>query len=147
MARLRQHGGRATSARRLLVEALISAPGHQTADELTTGVQAIAPEVNRSTIYRNLEELVQLRVVDRTCYGQGAATYHLATRSHSHLVCDHCGQVTEIPGALFSDLSRTTLDQYGFTIEPRKSTIIGRCGQCRENSTGGLDPSSADQSD
>ena len=38
MATLRQHGGRATSARRLLLEALIRAPGHQTADELTADV-------------------------------------------------------------------------------------------------------------
>ena len=37
MATLRQHGGRATSARRLLLEALIRAR-HQTADELTADV-------------------------------------------------------------------------------------------------------------
>ncbi len=132
MATLRQHGGRATSARRLLLEALIRAPGHQTADELTADVQAIVPEVNRSTIYRNLEELVHLRVVDRTCYGQPAATYHLTTRGHSHLVCDRCGEVTEIPDVLFSALSSAVLGQYGFTIEPRQSAFIGRCRQCTD---------------
>ena len=130
MATVRQHGGRATPARRFLAEALIRAPGHQTADELTADVQAVAPDVNRSTIYRNLEELVRLQVVDRTCYQQGAATYHLASRSHSHLVCERCGQVTEIPDALFSDLGSAALDQYGFTIEPRKSAIIGQCQHC-----------------
>jgi len=130
MATVREHGGRATSARRLLLEALIRAPGHQTADELTAGVQAVVPEVNKSTIYRNLEELVRLGVIDRTCYGQRAATYHLTTRSHSHLICEKCGQVTEIPGILFGALGKAVLGQYGFTIEPRKSAFIGQCRQC-----------------
>ena len=86
--------------------------------------------MNLSTIYRNLEELVHLRVVDRPCYGQGAATYHLTTRGHSHLVCDGCGEVTEIPDVLFSALSSAVLGHYGFTIAPRQSAFIGQCRQC-----------------
>lgn len=45
-ARMREHGGRATPARRLLLlEALVSNSGHRSADELRAEVQAHAPDV------------------------------------------------------------------------------------------------------
>src|ERR1700737_1595802 len=79
LARMRAHGARATPARRLLLGALVENPGHSSAEELAACVQARAPDVNLSTIYRNLDELERLNVVDRTRLGYGPATYHLAS--------------------------------------------------------------------
>lgn len=130
LATMREHGGRATSARRLLLEVLVRTPGHHSADQLAAQVQARVPEVNKSTIYRNLEELERLQVVDRTYCGHGPATYHLAAAGHGHLVCDSCGSMTEIPDTIFDTLGQAAHATYGFTIEPRKSAIIGRCIRC-----------------
>ena len=71
------------------------------------------PEINRSTVYRNLDELQRMGAIDRTYYGQ-CATYHLAARAHSHLVCEHCGSITEIPDTTFAGLATAIRDQYGF---------------------------------
>ncbi len=71
LARMREDGGRATPARRLLLSALLENPRHRSAEELAADVQAHAPDVNRSTIYRNLEELQRLSVIDRTQSGHG----------------------------------------------------------------------------
>ena len=134
LASLREHGGRATSARRLLLEVLVGSHGHHSADELAALVQARGPEINTSTIYRNLDELRRLQVIDRTCPGQGPATYHLANGSHGHLVCEDCGALTEIPGQFFADLAQRAYEQYGFTVQPRKSAVTGQCAQCRTRS-------------
>lgn len=131
LTQLRQHGGRATSARRLLLRALLASPGHRSAEQLAADVQASAPGVNLSTIYRNLDELERLKIVDRTDLGHGPATYHLAETAHGHLVCERCGSITEVPSQIFTGLARTTRDQYGFTVTPHRFAVLGTCAACQ----------------
>lgn len=101
------------------------------AEELAADVQARTPAVNIATIYRNLDELERLKIVDRTRPGHGPATYHLASAAHGHLLCDKCGSMTEVPGEVFTDLARKAREGYGFTIAPHKFAVIGLCASCQ----------------
>ncbi|MDA8186007.1 MAG: transcriptional repressor [Actinomycetota bacterium] len=127
---LRSSGGRVTTARRQLLAALFDAPAHATAEDLATAVQERAPEVHISTIYRNLDELERLGVIVHTHLGHGPATYHLASASHGHLVCEICGTTIEAPPVLFDQLSREALARFGFEIDPRHFAVLGRCKRC-----------------
>lgn len=127
---VRQRGGRITSSRRLLLGALFAAPGHRTAEELAGEVQALAPDVHLSTIYRNLDELERLGVVVHTHLGHGPASYHLAPAAHGHFVCEECGTMIEAPGELFHELARTALADFGFTIDAHHFAVLGRCARC-----------------
>jgi len=131
LARMRAHGDRATPARRLLLQALADKPAHLTAERLAAKVRARAPDVNITTIYRNLDELERLKVVDRTRPLHGPATYHLAATAHGHLVCEECGTVIEVPGQFFAGLADQAREHYGFTIEPHRSSVAGLCSGCR----------------
>ena len=94
-------------------------------------VQSQAPDVNISTIYRNLDELTRLGVVNRTHLGGGPAAYHLASAAHSYLVCEQCSSMTEIPSELFGDLAEAVAARYGFAIDPHRFAVTGRCAACR----------------
>jgi Fe2+ or Zn2+ uptake regulation protein len=131
LARVREKGGRATSARRLLLRVLLERPGHRSAEEIAADVQARAPDVHLSTIYRNLDELERLKVIDRTRLSHGPATYHLASAAHGHLVCEHCGSMTEVPDQIFGDLAAATQARYGFVINPHHFAVTGRCADCQ----------------
>ena len=131
IALVRKHGGRATPARRLLLNALFATREHRSAEELAAEVHALAPDVHLSTIYRNLEELERLGVIDSTRLGNGPATYHLATAAHGHLVCEQCGTMTEVPDEIFTDLVRVAITDYGFTINPHRFAVTGRCATCQ----------------
>ncbi|HTU07521.1 MAG TPA: transcriptional repressor, partial [Trebonia sp.] len=52
LALVRRHGGRATPARRLLLNALFGSREHRSAEELAAEVHHRAPDVHLSTIYR-----------------------------------------------------------------------------------------------
>jgi len=130
LAKLREHGGRATSARRLLLGALLENPGHHSAEQLAAAVQARDPHVNVSTIYRNLDELERLKIIDRAHLGHGPASYHLATGAHGHFVCENCGSMTEVPGHVFTSLAETARIHYGFTIAPHRFAVTGLCANC-----------------
>ena len=130
LALLRAGGGRATASRRVLLEVLFESGDHRSVEDLTAAVQARAPDVHLSTIYRNVEELERLGVIAHTHLGHGPATYQLATSAHSHLVCERCGRRIEAPEELFADLARAAAERYGFAIDPRHFAILGRCADC-----------------
>ena len=131
LARVRSTGGRVTTPRRLLVRCLFEAAGHRTAEELAAEIQAQAPDVSLSTVYRNLEELERLGVVVHAHLGHGPATYHLASAAHGHLACEKCDAHLEIPEGFFSDLRRRAIADFGFVIDPRHFAVIGLCEACR----------------
>jgi Fur family transcriptional regulator, ferric uptake regulator len=131
LALVRQHGGRITSSRRFLLQAIFAYKGHSTVEELAAKVQAKAPDVNISTIYRNVEELEKLGVIVHSHLGHGAATYHLAAGAHSHFVCEECGTTFEAPDELFRSLAKSAKAQHGFEINPHHFAIFGRCQDCQ----------------
>jgi Fur family transcriptional regulator, ferric uptake regulator len=131
LALVRRHGGRATPARRLLLNALFGSSEHRSAEDLAAEVHSRAPDVHLSTIYRNLEELERLGVVDSTRLGGGPATYHLASAAHGHLVCEQCGAMTEVPDEIFASLVQVAGTRYGFTINPHRFAVTGRCANCQ----------------
>src|SRR5213078_577636 len=94
---LRRRGERITPARRAVIDELASAEGHLTADDLVDRVHATVPSAHRATIYRTMDTLERLGVVEHTHLGHGRAVYHLADDRHGHLVCEHCGAVVEVP--------------------------------------------------
>jgi Fur family ferric uptake transcriptional regulator len=131
LAMLRQHGGRITSSRRFLLRVLFDGEGHHSAEELATAVQAQAPDIHISTIYRNLDELERLGVIVHSHLGHGPATYHLAGTTHGHFVCEACGKMIEAPNALFSGLADGAEAEFGFAIDPHHFAVLGVCSDCR----------------
>lgn len=127
---LRQNGKRLTTARRLLLEQLAGADHHLTVDELTELVQRRHPDVHRATVYRTLETLTDMGMVEHSHIGHGAAVYHLRGDLHQHLLCETCGGVTEVPASLFRELERTLSEDYGFVMRPMHFAVVGRCRRC-----------------
>jgi Fur family ferric uptake transcriptional regulator len=127
---LRARGGRVTTCRRAILETFLGIGGHVTAEALTARVQANQPDVHESTVYRFLDELERLGVVDHVHLGHGPAVYHLASDAHHHLVCDRCGAVVEVPESVFAELRSQLKDDYGFSLQPRHFAVTGRCEAC-----------------
>jgi len=128
---LRARGGRLTTARRAIITALVGSPSHVTADELSATVRAAHPDVHLTTIYRCLDTLEEMGVVDHVHLGHGRAVYHLNDELHQHLVCERCQAVVEVPDSLFDDLAARVRGQYGFAIRPHHFAVLGRCADCQ----------------
>jgi Fe2+ or Zn2+ uptake regulation protein len=131
LALLRSRGGRVTTARRAIVAELIGREGHVTADELAGAVQAAHPDVHLSTIYRCLEALEELEVVEHVHLGHGRAVYHLTDETHQHLVCERCGSVLEVPERVLDGLARRLRDEFGFELRAGHFALPGLCRACR----------------
>jgi Fe2+ or Zn2+ uptake regulation protein len=128
---LRQRGERITPARRAVVHELVAARGHVTADELVERVQSRVSSAHRATIYRTMDVLERLGVVEHTHLGHGRAVYHLATDVHAHLVCERCGTIVEASPALLAGVERRAQSEHGFALRAHHFALVGLCADCQ----------------
>ena len=138
---LRSRGLRATPQRRFVLDAL-ERLGHATPDQVWDQVQAVAPSLSPSTVYRTLELLAELGVVTHTHLGHGAPSYHLATHAdHIHLVCRRCGDVQSADVQRAHQLADEVLTRYGFVTDVGHLSLDGLCADCAA-ADGGTKPAS-----
>ena len=130
---LAREGHRVTVGRRAVVEALVSADGHLSADDLVVLVQGAHPGIHRATVYRSLEALEAAGLVEHVHLGHGRSVYHLADDLHQHLVCEVCGSVEEAPPDLLSAVSRRLRRERGFVMRPYHFAVLGRCRRCDDD--------------
>ncbi len=119
-----------TVGRRAVVEALLSAEGHLSADDLVAELQQVHPGLHRATVYRSLEALEAAGLVEHVHLGHGRSVYHLTDDLHQHLVCEVCGSVEEAPADLLAAVARRLRRERGFVMRPYHFAVLGRCRTC-----------------
>lgn len=130
---LREHRVRLTPQRIAIVEIIAAKQGHVTADEVYAGIHTRFPYVDISTVYRTLEFLTDLGVLNVIDMGGGRAEYELVGREpHHHLVCRVCKQTTSVDASLFHPLREALYDRFGFDADVRHFAVFGVCRRCRE---------------
>jgi Fur family ferric uptake transcriptional regulator len=114
------------------VAALLDSGGHVTAGDLEGLVRTSHPHVARSTIYRILDDLERLGIVDHIAVDREPAIYHLVVEAHHHLICEGCGVVSEVPDDVFAAVERALRTRYRFTMNSSHLAIPGRCAGCAD---------------
>lgn len=124
-------GGRRTMSRQAVIQVLVDCHGHISADAIAQQVQKTFPSVDLSTVYRTLETLRELEIVDRVYFADGRTVYHLRDHQHHHLCCEKCGAIQEMPISTLSGLEEAVLDDFGFELHQRPVALFGLCKSCR----------------
>ncbi len=84
-------------------------------------------------MYRTLDTLTRIGVIEHTHLGHGPAVYHLVHDRHHHLVCVSCALVVDIDSALFNELEARVHEEYGFHMNPGHFAVVGLCADCAEH--------------
>jgi Fur family ferric uptake transcriptional regulator len=130
---LRARGYRLTAARRHIVRALVDCGGHVTADDLAEAVHASEPGIGRMTVYRTLDLLHELGLIQPVYQGTGAAHYVLMHQGHHHhFVCSACERVVEIDDCALQDFEAALGERYGFAVQGHLLELYGLCARCRD---------------
>lgn len=128
---LSKQGYRLTPQRLMILSAIENSDDHISAEEIYTQVVARYPNVNISTVYRNMELLKKLGLVTETDMGEGRVRYHpLEKGHHHHLVCRQCGAVIDLDESLLASLKDALLRQYRFIADLKHLAILGHCINC-----------------
>ena len=127
---LHMKGLRLTPQRDLVLQA-VRKLDHATPEEVHQKVHASHPGINLSTVYRNLETLENVGLVQHTHLGHGSATYHASEElNHLHLVCESCGSIGDAPLEVAASFVQSLSDDYGFKTDVSHFAISGMCSNC-----------------
>ncbi|USK32417.1 transcriptional repressor [Bacillus sp. F19] len=109
---------------------------HLSAEDVYLLVKEKTPEIGLATVYRTLELLTELKIVDKINFGDGVSRYDLrkegAAHFHHHLVCIECGSVAEIEDDLLEDVEQIVERDFNFKIKDHRLTFHGICYRCQE---------------
>jgi Fur family ferric uptake transcriptional regulator len=134
--RIQHEGQRVTEPRRHVIGAILARHEPFTSAELWAAIQAEAPAIGRATVFRTLDLLVRLGIVQRIHDDPAGGRCHayLACEAghHHHLICSGCGAVAEFHedralDALMREVERHT----AFRVEGHRLELIGRCPACQ----------------
>jgi Fur family ferric uptake transcriptional regulator len=130
---LSRAGYRASAPRAAVVGALSELGCSVTAKEIADLLDEQGQSVGLASIYRALDLLDRMRLVNRFEVGEGVARYepaHPGGEHHHHLVCQSCGSVSafEDPGLerAIEKLSR----RVDYAIDAHDVTLRGECPAC-----------------
>ena len=130
---LQDKGYRLTPQRMMVVDALHSVDQHISAEEIFAQVKARYPYANISTVYRTLELLKELGLVNEIALGDGRIRYHPAEKGHHHhLVCQKCGGVIDLPESALLPLEDILFRDYRFKADLKHLAVFGLCADCRK---------------
>ena len=125
---LSRAGYRSGGARRQVVELLAGEGCALTALEIDRRLDS----VGRASVYRTLDQLEQLRLIQRVEIGGDAAGYERvdSDEHHHHLVCERCGRLTPFSSEDLEEEIEAIGRRTGFQIAAHDVVLRGACARC-----------------
>ena len=140
---LKENGWKVTKQRVMVLRALAeSSDKHLTAEEIYEIIKKGHPEIGLATVYRTIQLLLELQIVERVNLADGFARYELnktgsrriGQHHHHHLVCIKCGKVISFEDDLLEQLEERIMETESFKVVDHELKFYGYCGKCREKS-------------
>lgn len=123
---------RMTGPRRTVARLVAEHDGHFTAADLMADARRRRLAVGRATVFRTLEILADLDLVERIDLPNGEHAYVACEPAHHHhVVCSGCGRSNEIDDVGLRAVVRAVEARTGYTIDDHRLELFGRCANCR----------------
>ncbi len=128
-AGLLQSRYRLTKQRSAVLRALADGT-HLSAETILERVRVELPGVSLGTIYRTLDILRGIGLVQIFSFGGSAARYEAALDKHHHLLCSTCRSLKNVAASGLAQIAREIAEREGYTDYDHALTIVGLCADC-----------------
>lgn len=125
-------GLRTTRQRTAVADVLGRLDGFRSAQELHDLLRREGQAVGLTTVYRNLQALVDAGQVDALRSADGELVYRRCPTQghHHHLVCRRCGRSEEVEGPEVEAWAGEVAARHGFTEVTHTVEVFGTCATC-----------------
>ena len=131
---LREAGHRASAPRAAVLAAIARQDCVLSAREIADELRSGGREVGVATVYRTLELLEGMRLLQRLEVGDGQARFEPALpggeHHHHHLVCDRCGKVTPFEDPKLERAIDDLGDRLDYAVAGHDVVLRGDCPDC-----------------
>lgn len=131
---VKQKGLKYTEQREIILQVLLNAPGHLSAEDVYNEVKANFPDSNIgiATVYRALSFLEDVHLVTSISFGTDGKKYETNTKSHhDHLICISCGKIIEFVDEDIEKRQDKIAKENGFKITNHVMQLFGNCSSCQ----------------
>jgi Fur family ferric uptake transcriptional regulator len=140
--RFQNMGARITAPRELVIDILHDTDDHMSASDVYIRAHQVNPGIGLTTVYRTLEMLTHMGIVQKFDFGDGKARYELINNPggkehHHHLICLRCKSIMDYTEFIddeieFINKTQSKLSKkYNFDITDHAISFYGFCRQCR----------------
>ena len=137
LQKLKENGQRITRQRRVIVEVLLSADCALEPIEVYDLGRKSYPNLGLVTVYRTLENLENLNLLQKVHQPQGCNRYIKSAHGHRHLlICNSCGKAVFFDGFDLKQQFGKVSDELGFQIDDHWLQLFGTCRQCQSKANG-----------
>lgn len=129
---VQSHTPRRQTKQRTAVRSALADASHEfvSAQRLHAELQEHGASIGLATVYRNLNDLVDLGDADTLTSPTGEQLFRLcSTEHHHHLICRVCGRTVEIEAPIEGWVNSVS-QQYGFTDVEHVVELFGICSDC-----------------
>ena len=133
MQKISRAGHKVTESRRVVVELALRRTGYFSASDLYDEMKREAPTVGRATVFRTLDLLSSMHLLEKVHAGEGCHSYVICqSHHHHHLICNNCGTAVDFEDCSLSDLMQRLAQETRFLIHGHWLEVFGECEGCRQ---------------
>jgi len=131
---IKEKGLKLTPARNLMLKIFLESDNKLlNAVEIYDLVRKESAKINFSTVYRNLETLVQNQIIEKVFYTDGHKYKLINQNPHHHLmICTLCHKTEPLPFCPFGELEAYIKNDTDFLPINHHVEIYGYCKSCRK---------------
>jgi len=126
---LRQHNLKATPQRLEITNALYT-NGHISIENLYDVMLKKFNSISLATIYKNINLMLEASFIQEVKIPNEKSVYELTKETHSHIICDSCGDILDIKLDLNAVISNA-VQSSNYKINKSDLILLGTCQNCQ----------------
>ena len=133
---VKQKGLKYTEQREIVLNILLTAKEHLTAEEVYNQIKKEYPDSNIgiATVYRALSFLEEVDLIASITFGTDGKKYESNAKSHhDHLICTECGKIIEFIDEKNKKRQDKIAKKNNFRITSHSMQLYGTCSECQES--------------
>ena len=127
---LRNKRYKATPQRIAICRIALTNRAHPSAQQVYDQVKKIHPTVSLATVYKTLEVLRDLDLVQEINFPKGQARFDSYMSPHINLVCLKCGSITDLDDMIVKEISSRVTASTKFKPTGQRMDVYGICQKC-----------------
>ncbi len=127
---LRSKGYKATPQRIAICRIALSSRKHPSTQEIYNEVNKIHPTVSLATVYKTLEVLRDLNLVQELNFPKGQAKFDSYMNPHINLICLKCGNIIDLDDFTAEEIAKKVATTTKFKPNGQRIDVYGSCQKC-----------------
>ena len=129
---LRKRGYKATPQRIAVCRIALSSRGHPSTQQVYAEVKKIHPTVSLATVYKTLQILRDLGLVQELNFPKGQARFDSYMKPHINLICIKCGNISDLDNHITEEITKKVASAARFKPYGQRVDVYGICQKCCE---------------